>query len=269
MQSIRHPLQSFVFLLLMVFAVHASAVPTGPVIGNVSLVLGTVQGVDQDGDVFEVSRGADLYAGYTLTTGSRGMVRATMNDGTTLTLGRDSDATLDSFEFDSTSGAGGFDATVRRGGFEYESGDLGKFALNRQHSSISTPAGVIGVRGTKIEATINQDGTIVLKVPKGNVDFTTVSGITYKVDPDTGVVSIDTSSMQGATPEQEAAIKDFTNELETQLTEAVQAEGTPGDYETRLQGEVESDESGGVGDLEVDDDGNLTPVSPTGSPTSS
>lgn len=56
MQSIRHPLQSFVFLFLMVFAVHASAVPTGPVIGQVTLVLGTVQDVDQDGDVFEVSR---------------------------------------------------------------------------------------------------------------------------------------------------------------------------------------------------------------------
>lgn len=196
-----------------------------------------------------------------------------MNDGTSLTLGRDSDATLDSFEFDATSGTGGFDATVRRGGFEYESGELGSFAMNRQHSSISTPAGVIGVRGTKIEAVINPNGTITMRVPRGSVDFTNVSGITYSVNPDTGVVSINTEQMTGADPAQIEAINNFISVLETELTEAVQAAGKDsgegsdeedGEFQTELEGTVESDDSGGVGDLEIDDEGDLKPVSPIG-----
>jgi hypothetical protein len=62
------PLQfSKIILFTMVLATFsisgAFAVPTGPVIGKVSLVLGQATGVDQDGETFVVERGADLYAG--------------------------------------------------------------------------------------------------------------------------------------------------------------------------------------------------------------
>ena len=57
-------------LLLLLFALVSGsvwAVPQGPVIGKVTLLLGSVTAVDQDGDSVELKRGADLrrfFAGY-------------------------------------------------------------------------------------------------------------------------------------------------------------------------------------------------------------
>lgn len=81
---IRRQLTLSVFILSLVAALitpAAFAVPTGPVIGKVTLVLGQVTGTDQDGDTFEVKRGSDLYAGYSFDTAGRSLVRAEMNDG--------------------------------------------------------------------------------------------------------------------------------------------------------------------------------------------
>lgn len=165
-------LRQFAFLLLFLLLSTVSlAAPQGPAIGKVTLLLGTVTGVDQDGDTFEVVRGMDLHAGYSLDTGARSFVRAVMNDGTRLTLSQNSSATLDEFNFNEASRTGGFNATVRKGGFKYASGRLGEFSLGRQHSRISTPAGVIGVRGTEIEAVLD-GGKLTISIPKGEIDIT-------------------------------------------------------------------------------------------------
>ncbi|MBO6557024.1 MAG: FecR domain-containing protein [Pseudomonadales bacterium] len=196
-----------------------------------------------------------------------------MNDGTTLTLGRDSDATLDNFEFDATSGAGGFDATVRRGGFEYVSGDLGKFALNRQHSSISTPAGVIGVRGTIIKAIIDMDAnTITISVPSGNVSWLpTKSTLRYEMgdDGDFSIIIADQDGNVVPQTELPKSLQDAITELNQAIQEAEENRYIFGDSVPTAIKVYESDDAGGQGDLELDEDGTLRPVSPTdGSPQS-
>ncbi|MFP6793050.1 MAG: hypothetical protein VB996_07265 [Pseudomonadales bacterium] len=117
--------------------------PTGPIIGKVTLVLGQVSGQDQDGDTVVVERCTDLYAGYTLDTAARSFLRAELNDGTKMTVSQNGSATLDEFSFNDVSG-GQFNATVAQGGFNYEGGRLGRFGTSRVHSSIYTPSGVIG-----------------------------------------------------------------------------------------------------------------------------
>ena len=65
----------FTFILVIFSAPAVFAVPTGPIIGKVTLVLGQVSGQDQDGDTVVVERCTDLYAGYTLDTAAgRGYV---------------------------------------------------------------------------------------------------------------------------------------------------------------------------------------------------
>jgi hypothetical protein len=99
---------SKIILFTMVLATFSIsgvfAVPNGPVIGQVTLVLGQVSGRDQDGDTFVVERGADLYAGYTLDTAARSFIRAELNDGTKMTVSQNGSATLDEFSFNDVSG---------------------------------------------------------------------------------------------------------------------------------------------------------------------
>lgn len=293
-----------VLLTLMFLAFAASAAPSGPVIGKITLVLGTVVGVDQDGDTFEVVRGGDLYAGYSLETQRRSLVRAELNDGTKLTLSQNSSATLDSFSFNETARTGGFNATVQRGGFKYASGELGKFFAGRQHSAISTPNGIIGVRGTVIEATIDPlTRRITLVVTEGNVSFITPAApgaeptsIEVGVDEDGNVLDIDgiTASVGNEVP---AALQQVINDLlefveqaesETGTTSEAAADGEEeandeeetgdadeaGDEPQTVEltydgesGEGDSEQSGGGGDLEIVDDGDgpvIKPVSPIG-----
>ncbi|MFT7222203.1 MAG: hypothetical protein ACI8Z1_003827, partial [Candidatus Azotimanducaceae bacterium] len=139
----RLTLQLPALALLMLCATFVLAVPQGPVIGKVALMLGTVTVVDQDGDSIEVKRGSDLHAGFSLQTGPRSFVRAELNDGTKLTISQNSEATLDEFSFEPDKGTGTFNTTIKKGGFNYESGQLGKiFGRSRAHSRISTPNGV-------------------------------------------------------------------------------------------------------------------------------
>lgn len=99
MISNRQGLPAAILLALLFICLVSFAAPQGPVIGKVTLLLGSVSGVDQDGDTFDVSRGSDLYAGYTLDTSARSFVRAEMIDGTRLTLSQNSSATLESFSY--------------------------------------------------------------------------------------------------------------------------------------------------------------------------
>ena len=133
----------FTFILVIFSAPAVFAVPTGPIIGKVTLVLGQVSGQDQDGDTVVVERCTDLYAGYALDTAARSFLRAELNDGTKMTVSQNGSATLGEFSFNDVSG-GQFNATVAQGGFNYEGGRLGRFGTSRVHSSIYTPSGVIG-----------------------------------------------------------------------------------------------------------------------------
>ena len=265
MRVLMTPKQQAAALLLLLCSFSVLAVPTGPVIGKVTLVLGSVQGVDQDGDQFEVVRGADLYAGYTLNTGRRSMVRAEMNDGTSLTLSQNGEATLDNFSFDATRSTGGFNATVRRGGFKYASGQLGKFSVSRQHSTISTPAGVIGVRGTVIEATISPSGKVTLRVTEGSVSFITPGGyIDVGVGAAGEVLEVAEDGTTKVMENPPAALQAVMNDLQTLVEQAESNDGDSSYTLTYDDGTEEESDSGGQGDLEITEDEDGEPIiSPT------
>lgn len=165
-----------ILAVLVLHSVSAFAVPTGPVVGKVSVVLGTVTGTDADGDVFQVVRGAPLHAGYSFQTGSRAFVRLEMTDGTRLTLGRNGSATIDQFSFNPAASFGEFKATVRLGGFKYRSGQIGKFNSRTRHSTISTPTAVIGIRGSILTGMVERNGRTTTILESGNANVTSNSG---------------------------------------------------------------------------------------------
>lgn len=155
----------------MCSASNLYAVPAGPVIGSVSVLFGDVSAVDQDGDVFELTGGGNVYAGITFTTVGRSLVRLIMNDGTVFSLGSDGTATVDAFSYDPDAQTGEFLATIEQGTSFYESGAIGSFSATRQHTTISTPDAVIGVRGSEI-AIVVRSGFTVVRNRAGNITLT-------------------------------------------------------------------------------------------------
>ncbi len=72
---------------------------TGEAIGTVKVKIGDVD-VERGGQRIDLQRGDEVMQGDRIITGARGFVRIEMNDGTKFTLGRNGDATLDTFHYD-------------------------------------------------------------------------------------------------------------------------------------------------------------------------
>lgn len=156
----------------VMFAGPAVSATAGEVVGRVTLSLGDVTAtrVDENGDqvVVQLKRGDALYTGDEINTGGRAFIKARMNDGTRFHLGKNSRATLDDYAYDESAKVGNFEATVFRGGFHYSSGNIGKmFGTSKNHSTISTPTAIIGVRGSKLDLFVDEQGHTTVRHGEG------------------------------------------------------------------------------------------------------
>ncbi|MBT4492568.1 MAG: hypothetical protein HOC70_04935 [Gammaproteobacteria bacterium] len=241
-------LRAAVAVCILLLSLPVLAVPSGPVIGKVALVLGSVVGTDQDGDTFEVVRGTELHAGYSFETGSRSFVRAEMNDGTRMTISQNSTATLDQFSFNQSRSTGTFNATVKKGSFRYISGLLGAAGSSRVHSRISTPSGVIGVRGTTIVAIVNPDGSMTITIPAGTVDVVLTQSDGTKVTQTIGVgqssqtIQVTSDGQSTGLDQLPTSLQTVVNELVDLVNEAENPSGT-NNSGTNDQGSTDPDET--------------------------
>ncbi len=232
----------------MAIALPAFAVPQGPVVGKIALVLGTVTAVDQDGDPFEVVRGGDLYAGITFTTGPRAFIRADMLDGTRMTLGRNGTMTIEGFRYDPAVAIGEFRANVRLGGFRYVSGEIGKISSRLRHTTISTPTATIGIRGSRAEGVVKEDGGLILEWQEGQGDVSTTSGQSFQVESPGQTLETDAEGV-GEVNDQ------ATTTQSAQVSGAIPSVDEENDAENQTQsGQGEQGDDGEDGDDETDGD---------------
>lgn len=182
----------FLMISLLVLATPALAVPAGPVVGKITAVLGDVSGVDQDGDAIAAVTGGDVHAGFIFTTGDRSYVRVEMSDGTTFSLGEDGSASIEQFEFDPGARTGRFVASVAQGGVEYISGQIGTYSSTREHSTITTPHAVLGIRGSRLVISVRN--LTVTRVDSGVITLTNpVTGVSRQL----AIGTIDTINADG------------------------------------------------------------------------
>ena len=182
-------------------------------VGKVTLAIGkvTVKRMGADGQIEEldVKRGDTLYKGDELVTEGRGFVKARMLDGTRFHLGKNANAILSDYSFDETAETGNFEAYVIRGGFHYKSGKIGKMfaGLNKNHSTISTPSAIIGIRGSELDGDVNEFGGTTIRHTDGFLTVADINGENPVVLDTTGNTSIITfngvpAKFEVATPEQ-------------------------------------------------------------------
>lgn len=221
-------------------------------IGEVSIALGTVtvkrMGADGQIEELPLKRGDDLFEGDEITTGTRSFVKAKMLDGTRFHLGKSANATLDNFAFDEAAKLGSFEATVLRGGFHYKSGKIGEMFAggSTNHSTISTPTAIIGIRGSQADGVVSDDGRLILKHISGVFEVSDISGNPLGVldSPESAlVVYADGSSISLAelSPQLAADLNEFTGNIGADTIDtAPEAEDAPAAEDTPATGEDQS-----------------------------
>lgn len=90
--------------------------------------------------------GASLYAGERVVTRGGGAVGITLQDGTQLAVGPNSNVAVRTFQFDSTTRDGSLLVDISRGALRMVSGLIAK--ANPGKVSVLTPSATIGIRGT-------------------------------------------------------------------------------------------------------------------------
>lgn len=105
------------------------------------------------GDVFvknknqKVKLGHKIYENDIIQTSKDGNVQIIFNDGSLITLGKDSLLVIDKFIFKPLKEEFAFDLNLQKGTTVFESGKIGKLAPEKFQMEV--PQGIIGIRGTK------------------------------------------------------------------------------------------------------------------------
>lgn len=145
-----------VFAALSVAAVAAGLSPAFALdIGQVKVARGVVY-IERAGQRLPVEVGSGVQPSDTVVTGADGSVGITFTDNTMMSAGPNSNLAIDRFWFDSTTHAGAFETSVKRGTLSVVSGKIAKNSPDAMR--VSTPAAILGVRGTEFFVQIDETG---------------------------------------------------------------------------------------------------------------
>lgn len=133
----------FFFCLLLSFSLPAMA--EAPAIGYVKTVKGdamVISGAQQT----KAAVGTPVVAGSKLKTGANGSLGVTFKDNTVMSIGPNTELTVDEYLYAPSKGKLKLGATMAKGTLAYLSGAIAK--IKPDAVTVKTPTGTIGVRGT-------------------------------------------------------------------------------------------------------------------------
>lgn len=121
----------------------------GAALGFVKTVAGEASIIDAQASL-PAQPGAPIYLGNRIKTGPDGQLGVTFKDNTIMSFGPDTEVTIDEYLFDPAQGELKLAMSMLKGTLHYISGVIAK--LKPEAVSVKTPAGIIGVRGTRFLA---------------------------------------------------------------------------------------------------------------------
>lgn len=114
--------------------------------GLVKSVKGQVS-IERAGSTTAAKPGSKVYANDRMVTAADGSAGIALKDNTLLTVGPNSNMSLDRFAFDSTTHQGALEASIRKGTLSVVSGKIAK--ASPEAVQFRTPNSILGVRGTE------------------------------------------------------------------------------------------------------------------------
>jgi hypothetical protein len=112
-----------------------------------------------DGTAVRAQPGMPLRTGFVVKTGSSGSLGITLQDNTLMSFGPNTEFVVDEYLYAPGKGELKLWATLTKGTLQYVSGIIAK--LKPEAVQVKTPAGIIGVRGTRFLARVDDDGVKV------------------------------------------------------------------------------------------------------------
>ena len=135
-----------------------------------------------------LSNGSKIFFGDTIISHSKSNAQILFLDQTVLTLGEETELTIDEFVYDPNSQDGSFVSTVKTGTVKFITGQISK--KNPDNLEVKVPAGTLGARGTEfvVLSESNNESTVVLLGPGPNNTLGMIPGNLILSD---GVNSVD------------------------------------------------------------------------------
>ena len=123
-----------------------------------------------------LSNGSKIFFGDTIISKSKSNAQILFLDQTVLTLGEETELTIDEFVYDPNSQDGSFVSTVKTGTVKFITGQISK--KNPDNLEVKVPAGTLGARGTEfvILSESNNESTVVLLGPGPNNSLGMIPG---------------------------------------------------------------------------------------------
>ena len=140
-------------------------------IGKVASLSGQASATRSDGDEVALAVGAPVYQGDTIKTSADGSIGIVFIDETTFSLGGNASMVLNELIYNSAANTGSSLMSVVKGTFVFVTGKVA--ATGPDHMKVGTPAGTIGIRGTKVGCSIDVGTSAVtcvnLTKPDGSI----------------------------------------------------------------------------------------------------
>ena len=130
-------------------------------IGVVGAAVGEIK--NQNNEILQ--NGSKIFFGDTIVSKKNANAQILFIDQTVLTLGEDTEMTIDEFIYDPKNNEGSFVSSVKSGTVKFITGQISK--NNPEDLEVKVPAGTLGARGTEfvVLAEKNNQSTVVLLGP--------------------------------------------------------------------------------------------------------
>lgn len=133
-------------MLIVVLFLTGHAISAEAPIGYVKTLTGEAT-ITTDGKKTKVEVGSPVHQGSVLQTGSKSSMGVSFKDETLMSFGADTVFAVDEYLYSPAQGKLKLSSKLTKGSLNYVSGVIAK--LQPDAVSVSTPSGIIGVRGTQ------------------------------------------------------------------------------------------------------------------------
>ena len=156
-------LSKVLIIIFLTFTSVANASNNG-FVGVIGAAIGEIKNQKNE----SLSNGSKIFFGDTIISKSKSNAQILFLDQTVLTLGEETELTIDEFVYDPNSQDGSFVSTVKTGTVKFITGQISK--KNPDNLEVKVPAGTLGARGTEfvILSESNNESTVVLLGPGPN-----------------------------------------------------------------------------------------------------
>ena len=150
-------------ILLIIFLINSSMVyaSTSEFIGVIGAAIGDIKNQNNE----KLINGSKIFYGDTIISQAQSNAQILFLDQTVLTLGEDTELTIDEFIYDPESQEGSFVSDVKSGTVKFITGQISK--KNPDNLEVKIPSGTLGARGTEfiVLTESNNKSTVVLLGP--------------------------------------------------------------------------------------------------------